>query len=179
MRPYPLITLFLLSSHLLMAHPGHAWDPDGPLEISINHPAFRIVENKLYLGSQLFTGVVVEEAEFKNEKLEASDIPNSILTGRYNYKDGVRHGTFYQWHPNGYMKVAYHFTRGVSSGLQQEWHPNGRPKSKMDFIMGTPYGLEQHWDENGKLIKELVHDPIPDEEGEEGEGEEPTATEEK
>lgn len=158
--------ILLLTCLCLHSHPGHAWDPDGPLEISINHPAFTIIEGKLHLGTQPFTGVVVEEVEFQNKKLEESDIPNSILTGRHSYKDGVRHGTSYQWHPNGFMKSAFHFTKGVHSGIQQEWHENGRPKSKMDYIMGTPYGLEQHWDEEGKLISEEVHDPVPEEDEE-------------
>lgn len=160
------LVLLLLFTSLVIAHPGHAWDPDGPLEININHPAFTIKENKLYLGTQVFTGIVVEEAPCDNAKLVASDIPNSILTGRYTYKDGVRHGLSYQWHLNGYMKSAYYYTKGVFSGIQQEWHQNGRPKSKKDYIMGTLYGLEQHWDQNGKVTSEQIHDPIPDEDEE-------------
>ena len=160
MKLCSLLLIFLLP---LSAHPGHAWDPDGPLEISIDHPAFSVKEGKLYLGNTLYTGIVVEELEIKNAKLEASDIPNSILTGRHSYKNGVSHGISYSWHPNGFMKSSRHYTKGILSGLQQEWHKNGRPKSKMDYIVGTKFGLEQHWDENGKLISEEVHDPIPEE----------------
>lgn len=156
-----LLLLFLLP---LSSHPGHAWDPDGPLEITISHPAFTVKAGKLYLGSQPYTGMVVEEAESLNQKLTESDIPNSILTGRYSYEEGIRHGLSYQWYPNGFMKSALHYTRGILSGIQQEWHENGRPKSKKDYIMGVPYGLEQHWDENGKLLRELVHDEVPEKE---------------
>ncbi len=157
----PIIILFQAS--LVFSHPGHAWDPDGPLEITITHPAFSIKENILYLGSTPFTGIVIEEQKIANKLLEASDIPNSILTGRHSYKDGIRHGLSYNWHSNGFMKSSFYFTKGVCSGIQQEWHENGRPKSKKDYIMGTLYGLEQHWDEKGTLIKELVHDPVPEE----------------
>jgi len=156
------LCLLLLCLASVSAHPGHAWDPDGPLEVSIAHPAFSVKEGKLFLGNTLFTGVVVEELEIENEKLEASDIPNSILTGRHCYQDGISHGISYSWHPNGFMKSSKHYTKGVLSGLQQEWHKNGRPKSKMDYIMGTKFGLEQYWDEEGKLISEEVHDPIPE-----------------
>lgn len=158
-----LLAVLLLFSPL-QAHPGHAWDPDGPLEISISHPAFKETDGKLYLGSQLFSGVVIDELEINHPKLAQSDIPNSIITGRYCYQDGVKNGTSYEWHPNGFMKMAFHYTKGVLSGIQQEWHENGRPKSKKDYIMGTLYGLEQHWDKSGRIISEIVHDPIPDEE---------------
>ena len=162
MRLLSVFLIYLLACPLIFAHPGHAWDPDGPLEINIAHPAFSVKDNKLYLGSKLYSGIVVEELEFMNEKLMASDIPNSILVGRFSYKDGLRHGISYEWHPNGFMKTSFHYSKGIFSGIQQTWHLNGRPKSKKDYIMGTPFGLEQHWDESGALIKELVHDPIPE-----------------
>ena len=105
-----LFLLFFASIPIAWAHPGHAWDPDGPLEISINHPAFNSKENLLYLGSLPFTGVVVDELEINHPKLVETDIPNAIIIGRFCYQDGVRHGTSYQWHPNGFMKSALHFT---------------------------------------------------------------------
>ncbi len=159
-----IILTILLFVGLTQAHPGHAWDPDGPLEITITHPAFSEKEGKLYLGTKLFTGVVIEELEVKNEKLEASDIPNLILKGRFEYKDGLKHGTWYEWHKNGFMKAAFHYTKGILSGLQQEWHSNGTQKMKRDYIMGMAYGLEQHWNTGGKMTKEILHEPVIDEE---------------
>jgi len=154
----------LLTLTILHAHPGHAWDPDGPLEIAKSHPAFSSKSGVVYLGSQPFTGVMVEELEVKNEKLEASDIPNLILKGRFCYKDGLKHGTWYEWHSNGFMKKAFHYTKGILSGLQQEWHSNGMQKSKRDYIMGMAYGLEQHWNKSGKMTKEKLHEPVVEEE---------------
>ncbi len=158
-----MLRLLLLTITLVQAHPGHAWDPDGPLEITVSHPAFAEQDGVLLLGSKPFTGVTLGEFEVSHPLLVASDIPNSILISRICYQDGLKHGTSYHWHPNGFMKAAFHYTKGILSGIQQEWHANGRPKSKMDYIMGTPYGLEQHWDEDGQVVKEVIHDPIPEE----------------
>jgi len=156
------LILLWASVSFTSAHPGHAWDPDGPLEINIAHPAFSVKDGMLYLGSKPYTGVVVEEIECLNKKLVESDIPNSILARRFSYKEGVRHGESHEWYPNGFLKALNYYAKGVFSGIQQTWHENGRPASKKDYIMGALYGLEQHWDKEGNLIKELVHDPIPD-----------------
>jgi len=158
-----VILLFIMLTVVCWGHPGHAWDPDGPLEIAKSHPAFKRKSGKLYLGTQLYTGVVIEELEVKNALLEASDIPNSILLSRCAYKEGVPHGTWYEWHKNGFMKKSFHYTKGVLSGIQQEWHQNGRQKSKRDYIMGMPYGLEQHWNEKGEMTKEKLHEPAVEE----------------
>ncbi len=151
---------------LSLGHPGHAWDPDGPLEIAKSHPAFSLRDGKLYLGTQLFTGIVIQELEVDHPLLVASDIPNAILKARYGYQDGLPHGNWLEWHDNGFMKTFYNYAKGQLSGLQQEWHPNGTQKLKCDYIMGMAYGLERHWSAQGQLIKEVLHEPVVEEQDE-------------
>lgn len=145
--------LGLLFAGLCFGHPGHFWDPDGPLEISIEHPAFHEKEGMLYLGSEVFTGYVVQED--RETELTEDEYPQLLL--RVSYKDGLRSGPSYEWYKNGMLKSTFYYAKGELSGLQHEWWENGRPKSKREYVMGAICGREWSWSEAGKILKSEFH----------------------
>ncbi|RME39484.1 MAG: toxin-antitoxin system YwqK family antitoxin [Planctomycetota bacterium] len=73
----------------------------------------------------------------------------------YGYYDenGLEHGTWITWYPNGKKALEFTMEHGAFNGPYMEWHPNGQLKRQFEYVHGKKQGLEIFWDENGNMVK--------------------------
>lgn len=75
--------------------------------------------------------------------------PNGQLRSATQYVDGVEHGTLRAWHPSGGRALEARLAHAKLEGEWREWHPNGQLSVRANFEAGDPRGLATWWYESG------------------------------
>jgi len=68
--------------------------------------------------------------------------------------DGVKHGWFSSWHPNGARAVAGEYYEGLRVGVWTRWYPDGAKRAQAQFDRGLQDGLLIAWDDKGDKVME-------------------------
>jgi len=86
--------------------------------------------------------------------------PAGTKKAEYQKHDGMIHGRFRDWHPNGELSEEGTAVNDFKHGLFTTWYPNGTKKAELHFIEGERHGRERNWHDNGQLSLEQywVHD---------------------
>lgn len=74
-----------------------------------------------------------------------------------NFKDGLQHGLFTVWLPNGQMCHRETFKNGKSDGEWTEWYPNGQRWESGNYKEGKKEGRWTTWDEVGQKSSEGIY----------------------
>ncbi len=90
---------------------------------------------------ELFSGVVyVPVIGWETEKL-----------WELNVKDGLPHGRYRLWYPNGQLEKEYSYEYGQQNDLHREWSETGQLGWEGSMKDGQLNGLVREWYENGYL----------------------------
>jgi len=80
---------------------------------------------------------------------------NGSLAVRKKYLDGLLHGQWISWYPNGVKREECHFEKGKIQGTWNAWHENGRKAKTLQCKLGLMEGDYLTWWPNGKMAKKL------------------------
>lgn len=72
-----------------------------------------------------------------------------------NYLDGLEHGTWKLFYPNGRLAETRYFKRGKKEGEYLAYWENGTKKLEYHFKDGEYEGSCREWNINGTLCKEM------------------------
>ena len=70
---------------------------------------------------------------------------NGNLFVRKNYLDGLLHGQWIFWHPNGVKREECYFEKGKIEGHLNIWYENGRKSKTAQFKQGLQEGDDLTW----------------------------------
>lgn len=68
----------------------------------------------------------------------------------YETKNGIRHGTFVMWLPNGNLHCIAYYVDGVQQGEEHTWY-NGFRYAKTTFVDGLEHGEHIRWFRNNEV----------------------------
>lgn len=107
--------------------------------------------------------LVDRDCEFRAiERVGAYDFQRQVFTGSFAdfdnldrlvlegaYVDGVKHGDFKAYHPNGQLKWKASYTQGFPQGPVNFYYPDGKPLLEVDY---TVEGIRilNFWDRRGQ-----------------------------
>lgn len=104
-------------------------------------------------GTLLFNGVPFtgEVAAFWSD-----EVMQSLTT----YENGVEHGPYREWHPNGVLRTqGQSDLRYGAAGIWREWDASGRLVSEKSFGEDGELDAVRRWDGDGRLLEEKVFRP--------------------
>jgi len=73
----------------------------------------------------------------------------NVLVEKGVYKEGRRHGVFYQYNSDGSVSSERPFTDGKLDGVAKTFFMNGEVETKTEYTNGIEDGVEQKWDSDG------------------------------
>ena len=94
---------------------------------------------------------------------------NKTLISKYNYKKGVMHGRFFNYHQNGQLANSGNYIDGLMEGEYYEYYENGKIKSQKTYeiIESSPgykkskiVGWDRRFDKNGSLSSKFFMDSL-------------------
>ena len=65
---------------------------------------------------------------------------NGIPSLEAEYRNGVRHGVYRTWYPDGHRYEVRHYVDGREQGLQQSWTPDGQLYLNYEMRNGRRFG---------------------------------------
>ena len=65
---------------------------------------------------------------------------NGIPSLEAEYRNGVRHGVYRTWYPDGRRYEVRHYVDGREEGLQRSWTPDGQLYLNYEMRNGRRYG---------------------------------------
>lgn len=68
--------------------------------------------------------------------------------------DGMRHGWYREWFPDGQIAVAGEYAEGLRVGVWTRWFPNGVMRVQAEFDDGMQDGMMIAWSDEGVLVYE-------------------------
>ena len=98
----------------------------------------------------IFTGVHKTQYFYSPLKLYAESYTR--------YLNGLKHGSAYQWWPDGQLRKSEIFVEGQAHGITRQYYPNGALAYEGRRRYGMVDGITKHWDEDGFQTMELCWD---------------------
>ena len=123
-------------AHLIIEREGFAYD--------------ELVDPDLNETSALFSGVNRTEHSYSALKT----CPESYTA----YKQGLKHGSTFEWWPNGKLKISRTYAYGKEQGISREWHYNGVLAYEGGRREGMVDGVSRAWDDDGFQTSETCWD---------------------
>jgi antitoxin component YwqK of YwqJK toxin-antitoxin module len=71
------------------------------------------------------------------------------------YRNGLPHGTWTHFYPNGRLQETRSFRDGVKTDTLKRWWENGHLQLLCTFQNGEYEGALKEWNQNGQLIKHM------------------------
>lgn len=88
----------------------------------------------------------------KKEGLEKKNYTNNLLAEERFYKKGLKTGIHKGFWQDGSVKFEYHFNEeGVYHGSFKEWSPNGQIIKEFNYDNGKEKGTQRMWNTNGTI----------------------------
>jgi antitoxin component YwqK of YwqJK toxin-antitoxin module len=78
--------------------------------------------------------------------------PDGISMDRGTFQFGLLHGESEDWHPNGKRASQTFRYYGSTYGVQTYWHQNGAKKDEQGYLSDLPHGRARQWDDRGRLL---------------------------
>ena len=78
-------------------------------------------------------------------------VKNNSLSAEYTYKEGVLHGDYTEYYPDGSKKSARHFVNGKAEGEFVEYAFDGTIESEVNYRNGVQHGPEIRYDRDGSI----------------------------
>ena len=66
-------------------------------------------------------------------------------------KEGLSHGPFTMWYPDGKKKMEGNYKDGKKHGLSTMWHLNGTKWKEQHHLQGEPIGKWKTWNDLGQF----------------------------
>ncbi len=98
----------------------------------------REVNGRALVGNQPFSGRLVK------------DLNNGVRSERH-YANGLPHGAWTTYYPNGQKRSEEHYVGGTKEGSYTLWFENGQPRFSTEFADGRENGITTHWDQDGNI----------------------------
>jgi len=73
----------------------------------------------------------------------------------YCERDGVKHGRFLAWHPNGIVSQSGSYENGQRQGVWVRFRETGVPRAQVSFEADREHGVLVLWDEQGRVEREI------------------------
>jgi len=86
----------------------------------------------------------------KGSRQQANKEDSSVFCAQ----DGVTHGRYTSWHPNGQQCLEANYNNGKEDGRWTGWHENGKKRVEGKYVNGTQLGKWTLWHENGRKMGE-------------------------
>lgn len=74
-----------------------------------------------------------------------------------NYVNGVRHGEFSYYHPNGQMQSQELYVNGRKDGVYTMYFENGQKRYEAELVNGKQVGIATSWNQQGQVISRWEH----------------------
>jgi antitoxin component YwqK of YwqJK toxin-antitoxin module len=68
-----------------------------------------------------------------------------------NYKNGLKHGEWYQFNQNGNLIMQANYNENKKQGTWKVWDDSGKIRMKMKYHNGNKKGIWKEWNANGSL----------------------------
>ncbi len=79
-------------------------------------------------------------------------------------RDGVQHGPYLAWHPNGTVAESGRYANGERHGVWTRFWQSGGRRAQANFENGREHGVLFFWDELGRQQREIRYEhgePVP------------------
>lgn len=79
-------------------------------------------------------------------------------------RDGVQHGPYLAWHPNGTVAESGRYANGQRQGVWTRFWQSGGRRAQANFESGREHGVLLVWDELGRQQREIRYEhgePVP------------------
>ena len=103
------------------------------------------LDGRWYKDDRPVTGRIVEFSETGSILLEMDVV------------DGMRHGIYKEYYPNGAQKIDAHYLQGNLEALHVEYYQDSLPFIRTMFRSGIRNGLEEIFHPNGKLQRSIEY----------------------
>jgi antitoxin component YwqK of YwqJK toxin-antitoxin module len=103
------------------------------------------------------TQTLMVERTYNQDKLTGEEklyFSDGKLDAIINYKNGLHHGPFKYFHPNGQVKQSGAYTEGKVEGIMQSFYMDGTLKEEVAHQEGVTEGPFKEYNENGTIKTE-------------------------
>lgn len=87
-----------------------------------------------------------------NDVVQYQFYSDGTLRSKGQYRNGLRHGHWAFYHPNGFVQTEADFIDGKENGTYCVYHENGIPYYRGLYSNGQRTGVWEFYDADGKLI---------------------------
>ncbi len=135
-------------------------------------PVLGIAELRRMLEGATLQTAVEEPAEIKDDRTTFPRVPFDPRDGEYlSYYpgteqlkcrgprvDGISHGEWTYFHPNGQISSSVNYVRGLREGKSVGFHPNGKKQFEGEYKAGHQFGPWEYWYESGAWKQRYIYD---------------------
>ncbi len=118
-------------------------NPNNQLVVHEESKGFDGFSKQTTYNGEIFSGIVFNTNEDKD----------TILIGEY--KNGLKHGVWKTFYPNGFLKERRFYKRGLKVGLYEGFYNDGAKNFVFMFKNGEYNGTNSLWAKDGQLIEEF------------------------
>ncbi len=118
-------------------------NPNNQLVVHEESKGFDGFSKQTTYNGEVFSGIVFNTNENKD----------TILIGEY--KNGLKHGVWKTFYPNGSLKERRFYKRGLKVGLYEGFYNDGAKNFVFMFKNGEYNGTNSLWTKDGQLIEEF------------------------
>ena len=118
-------------------------NPNNQLVVHEESKGFDGFRKQATYNGEVFSGIVFNTNEDKD----------TILIGEY--KNGLKHGVWKTFYPNGSLKERRFYKRGLKVGLYEGFYNDGAKNFVFMFKNGEYNGTNSLWTKDGQLIEEF------------------------
>tara|TARA_B100001287_G_scaffold152114_1_gene128031 strand:- start:88 stop:660 length:573 start_codon:yes stop_codon:yes gene_type:complete len=118
-------------------------NPNNQLVVHEESKGFDGFSKQTAYNGEVFSGIVFNTNEDKD----------TILIGEY--KNGLKHGVWKTFYPNGSLKERRFYKRGLKVGLYEGFYNDGAKNFVFMFKNGEYNGTNSLWTKDGQLIEEF------------------------
>tara|TARA_B100000424_G_C22901866_1_gene479638 strand:- start:88 stop:660 length:573 start_codon:yes stop_codon:yes gene_type:complete len=118
-------------------------NPNNQLVVHEESKDFDGFSKQTTYNGEIFSGIVFNTNEDKD----------TILIGEY--KNGLKHGIWKTFYPNGSLKERRFYKRGLKVGLYEGFYNDGAKNFVFMFKNGEYNGTNSLWTKDGQLLEEF------------------------
>jgi antitoxin component YwqK of YwqJK toxin-antitoxin module len=113
------------------------------------------------ITEEAINGDITEYTIDENDNIEGEHIvkkQSGQIISKSEYKNGLLHGVYQSWYPNGQLECQCYCVRNRIEGKYESWFDNGILMEESYYKDGLKNGVLKRWDNNAKLIKTQVYE---------------------
>ena len=118
--------------------------------------AFGIVTNSNDINDRIMKLTRSESINIKNGKYKEFN-KHAVLIAEGFYLNNVKHGEWKEYYDHsGSLMIEEQYLNGLNHGRFASYHPNGKMLSEGNYAYGVREGYFQIFDEHGKKIRTML-----------------------